>query len=133
LDVWYYIGWVNDLIKLEEAYNLRLKEKYNWTMQPYYTRIFETGIGGHLRYMPPADMADDYQAKKIMKIRDEMHTWVLNNYPNIHTYGYKKVKTHSIGMGSVLEKIRDALDPHHIMYMPGEIRLEPEDEADAVG
>jgi len=28
LEVWYYVGWIDDLIKLEEAFNLRLKEKY---------------------------------------------------------------------------------------------------------
>jgi len=127
-DVWYYMGWVNDLIKLEEGYNRRLKEKYNWTVQMYYTRVFETGVGGHLRYMPPLDMADDYQLKKFLKIRDEMHTWVLDNYPRLHTYGYRTIKTHSIGMGTALDKIREALDPNHIMYAPGEKRLEPEEE-----
>ena len=129
-EVWYYIGWIDDLIKLEEGYNRRLKEKYNWIVQPYYTRIFESGIGGHLRYMPCVDMADDFQREKTMKIREEMHTWVLDNYPNIHTYGYRMVKSHSIGMGSVLSKIREALDPNHIMYMPGDERLESEDEAE---
>ena len=124
MDVWYYMGWANDLIKLEEDYNRRLKEKYNWTMQPYYTRIFETGVGGHLRYMPPTDMADDYQIEKTMKIRDEMHTWVLDNYPNIHTYAYRTIKTHSIGLGKVIKKIREAMDPNHIMYTPGEKPLE---------
>lgn len=127
MDVWYYMGWANDLIKLEEDYNRRLKEKYNWTMQPYYTRIFETGVGGHLRYMPPTDMADDYQIEKTMKIRDEMHTWVLDNYPNIHTYAYRTIKTHSIGLGKVIKKIREAIDPNHIMYTPGEKPLEHEE------
>ena len=78
--------------------------------------------------MPPVDMADDFQASKTMKIRAEMHAWVQDNYPNIHVSGgYKLVKTHSIGMGSILNKIRDALDPNRIMYMPGEKRLEPEE------
>ncbi|MCJ7508191.1 MAG: FAD-binding oxidoreductase, partial [candidate division Zixibacteria bacterium] len=50
MDVWYYIGWVDDLIKLEEGYNRRLKEKHNIINTPYYCRVFESGIGGHLRY-----------------------------------------------------------------------------------
>ena len=129
MDVWYYVGWIDDLIKLEEAYNRRLKEKFNWPTQPYYCRIFESGVGGHLRYMPPVDMADDFQAKKHMKMRADMHAWVQDNYPNIHASGgYKLVKTHSMGMGSILDKVREALDPNHIMYLPGEKRLEPEGE-----
>jgi hypothetical protein len=63
-----------------------------------------------------------------MKISDEMHAWVLNNYSNIHTYGHKKVGTRSI---DVLEKIWDALNPYHIIYMPGEIRIESKEEGDA--
>ena len=128
MDVWYYVGWIDDLIELEEGYNRRLKEKFNWSSQPYYCRIFESGVGGHLRYMPPADMADDFQAKKHMRIRADMHAWAQDNYPNIHASGgYKLVKTHSIGMGSILDKVRDVLDPNHIMYMPGDKRLQAEE------
>jgi FAD/FMN-containing dehydrogenase len=133
VDVWYFMGWVNDLIKLEQGYNRRLKEKYHGRMQAYYTRVFEGGVGGHLRYSAWTDMGDDYQAKKLMKIRDEMHTWVLENYPNIHAYfGGNRTIKNSIGMESVLDKIRSALDPNHIMYMPGEERLEPEDQESKV-
>lgn len=131
VETWWYAGWLEDVIKLEEAYNRRLKEKYN-RLTPYYCRVFESGIGAHLRYQPPADIADEFHAKKYLKIRDEMHAWVLDNFPNIHApAGYQRVKTHSIGMSTVVDKIREALDPNHIGYMPGEKRLESEEEGKA--
>jgi hypothetical protein len=133
LDVWYFMGWVNDLIKLEEGYNRRLKEKYHWRMQAYYVRLFDGGVGGALRYMAWTDMQDNYQAMKQIRIREEMHSWVLENYPNIHAYfGGNRTVKNSIGMGSVLDKVRSALDPDHILYLPdlpglpGRKRLEPE-------
>ena len=128
VEVWYYVGWIDDLIKLEEAFNRRLKEKYTPIPQPYYCRIFESGIGGHLRYQMSADIADEFQAKRNRKLREEMNAWILDNFPNIHAAGAKQVKTQSVGLGAVLEKIRDALDPNHIGYASGEKRLEPDDE-----
>jgi FAD/FMN-containing dehydrogenase len=129
IEAWYYAGWIDDLIKLEEAFNRRIREKYHRLPQPYYCRIFESGVGGHLRYQPAGDMADEYQAKKYIAMRQEMHDWVINNFPNIHAPGgYKRPRTHSIGLGNVLDKIRDAIDPNHIGYLPGEKRLESEDE-----
>jgi hypothetical protein len=128
VEVWYYVGWIDDLIKLEEAFNRRLKEKYTPIPQPYYCRIFESGIGGHLRYQMSADIADEFQAKRNRKLREEMNTWILDHFPNIHAAGAKQVKTQSIGLGAVLEKIRDALDPNHIGYVSGEKRLEPDEE-----
>jgi FAD/FMN-containing dehydrogenase len=126
MDVWYYLGRVDDLIKLEEAYNRRLKEKYHIINAPYYCRVFDQGMAGHLRYMPPADCADDFQIQKTMKIRKEMHNWALSLYPNVHCFGADRaVGNSSIGMGKIIEKIRETLDPNHIMYLPGENRLEP--------
>lgn len=132
VEVWYYVGWIDDLIKLEEAFNRRLREKYTPIPQPYYCRIFESGIGGHLRYQMSADIADEYQAKRNIQLREEMNTWILKNFPNIHAAGAKRVKTDSIGLGVVLDKIRDALDPNHIGFVHGENRLEPEDEGELV-
>jgi hypothetical protein len=128
MDVWYYLGRIDDLIKLEEGYNRQLKEKYHILNAPYYCRIFDQGMAGHLRYMPPADCADDFQIQKTMKIRKEMHNWALSHYPNVHCFGADRAVTKdSIGMGKIIEKIRETLDPNHIMYLPGENRLEPEE------
>jgi len=128
MDVWYYLGQVDDLIKLEEEYNRRLKERYHILNAPYYCRIFDQGMAAHLRYMPPADCADDFQIQKTMRIRKDMHNWALSRYPNVHCFGADRaVGNHSIGMGKIIEKIRETLDPNHIMYMPGENRLEPEE------
>jgi hypothetical protein len=128
MDVWYYLGRIDDLIQLEGAYNRRLKEKYHILNAPYYCRIFDQGMAGHLRYMPPADCADDFQIQKTMRIRKEMHNWALSHYPNVHCFGADRAVTNaSIGMGKIIEKIRETLDPNHIMYLPGENRLEPEE------
>jgi hypothetical protein len=128
MDVWYYVGWIDDLIKLEEGYNRRLKEKHNIINAPYYCRVFDGGLGGHLWYMPPSDCADEYQIQKTIRIRNDMHTWTLENYPNIYGFcAQRTVRGSSIGMGKIIDKIRDALDPNHIMYLPGEKRLEPEE------
>jgi hypothetical protein len=79
--------------------------------------------------MPPTDLADDYESSKLLAMRDDMHTWVIDNYPTIYASGgYKKVETHSIGLGKLYHKIREALDPNHIMYKPGDARLEPDEE-----
>jgi hypothetical protein len=127
MDVWYYLGHVDDLIKLEEGYNRRLKEKHNMINAPYYCRVFDGGMAGHLRYMPPADCADDFQIQKTIRIRTDMHQWALDNYHNIHGFGTSRtLKTKSVGMGKIVEKIRETLDPNHIMYLPGEKRLEQE-------
>jgi len=67
--------------------------------------------------------------KKLRKMAEEMTCWVEDNFPNIHVIGgRKRLETHSIGLGSVIDKIRDALDPNHIGYMPGMERLEPEED-----
>jgi len=127
MDVWYYLGRVDDLIKLEEGYNRRLKEEHHMINAPYYCRVFDGGMAGHLRYMPPADCADDFQIQKTIRIRTDMHQWALDNYHNIHGFGTSRtLKTKSVGMGKIVEKIRETLDPNHIMYLPGEKRLEQE-------
>jgi len=134
----YFNGSTDDLIKLEDAFNRTLRDKYNQNPQPYYVRMFEGGTGAHLRYMLPVDAMDEYHRKRVTKMREEMSSWVNDNFPNIHVAGgykrggYKKVETHSIGMGSALNRIRDALDPNHVGFLPGEKRLEPDEEGKAV-
>jgi hypothetical protein len=126
-DIWLYIGKVDDLVKLEKGYNERLKEKYNISAQPVYTRVYEYGIGGHIRFLPAVDMADEKYVERLIKIRSEMHNWALDNYAVHCSGGYRNVREHSTGMGDVIEKIRGTLDPNHIMYTPGAQRLDPDE------
>ena len=48
--------------------------------------------------------------------------------------GDRHIETDSIGMGDIMNKIREALDPNHVGYVAGDKRLEPEpkDEEAAV-
>ena len=123
----YYYGWMEDLIKLETAYNKRLVEHHRISPQCYYTRTIEGGIGSHLRYIPNVDKYDDF-GKKGLAVMDEMHAWVHKNFPNIHCpMGNRNVYSDSTGMGDLMEKIREALDPNHIGYRAGEGRLAEEE------
>lgn len=127
-DVWYYLGKVDDIVRLEKAATPRLKEKYNWHLVPLYTRTFEYGVGAHLRYSPSVDIADDKEAEYAMRVRDEMNKWVLDNFPEIHCPGGGRVLMRdSMGVNHLLEKIRATLDPNHTYYYPGDKRLDEED------
>jgi len=131
----YYYGWVEDLIKLEIAYNKRLTETYKHSPVPYYVRIMEGGVGAHLRYIPFIDLMDEKEAATTLNRSAELHAWVHENFPNIHCpMGDRHIETDSIGMGDIMNKIREALDPNHVGYVAGDKRLEPEpkDEEAAV-
>ena len=128
-DSWYIQGWLDDLIQVEKVFAPRLKEKYGFLAAPLISRVYETGHGGHLRYVPGSDILDEYQTKKHAKIRQEMNDWVKENFPNVQpTSGSMHIDTFPNPMRDVLDKIRDALDPNHIGYMAGENRLEREEE-----
>mgnify|MGYP002260214649 CR=1 FL=1 len=135
-DSWYIQGWVDDLIKVEKVFAPRLMEKYGFLAAPLICRVYETGQGGHLRYVPGSDVLDDFQIKRHAKIRKEMNDWVKENFPNVQpTSGSMHIDTFPNPMIDVLNKIRDVLDPNHIGYKAGEARLEPEveDEEKATG
>jgi hypothetical protein len=128
-DSWYIQGWLDDLIKVEKVFAPRLTEKYGFLAAPLISRVYETGHGGHLRYVPGSDVLDEYQTKKHAKVRQEMNDWVKENFPNVQpTSGSMHIDTFPNPMRDVLDKIRDALDPNHIGYMAGENRLEREEE-----
>jgi len=128
-DSWYIHGWVDDLIPVEKVYAPRLMEKYGFLAVPLIARVFETGHGGHLRYIPGSDIMDEYQIKRHAKVRQEMNDWVSENFPNVHpASGSMHIDAYPNPMRDVLDKIRDALDPNHIGYKAGEERLEPEME-----
>jgi hypothetical protein len=125
----YYIGFHDDLIQVEKAYGKRLKEKYNELPPPFICRTYELGSGGHLRYIPTGDQFDEFQWNQRKKVREEMNAWVLENFPNVHpAAGSRQINTYPNTMITVLNKIREVLDPNHIGYIPGEKRLESEDE-----
>jgi len=139
VDVWYYVGKPDDLVKLEKGFNQRIKEKHRVRSVPWYSRVFEYGIGGHLRYSVFADTADEKATERLATIRYDMNKWVFENYPYIHAtpspiQSYK----HGTGMGYLLDTIKEALDPNHIMITASEERLESDDAGedkvqDAVG
>lgn len=127
----YYYGWVSDLIELEKAYNDRWTKDLKRAPVPYYVRIMEGGVGGHLRYIPLVDLMDSQEAQRTMARSAELHAWVHEKFPNVHCpMGNRDPDKDSIGMGHTMERLREALDPNHVGFRPGEDRLEPdEDEA----
>jgi len=129
IDVWYHMGKVDDLVRLEADYNRRMKEKHNVRVMPYYTRVLEYGVSSALRYMVSSDGADREEMERLLRVKTDMTDWVSQNYPDVHVDAspFRSIQNNSIGVGDLTRKIRDALDPNHIMYAPGEQRLEPED------
>lgn len=126
-DAWFNLGPIDEMVRLEKGYNQRLKEKHKVRVLPYYARVLEYGTSSHLRYTAFVDMADEIEVKRYTDIKVDMAKWVLQNYPNAHVHSpFRPIQTHSMGMGHLIDKIREALDPNHIMYVPGEKRLEPE-------
>ena len=127
----YYYGFMEDLIEMEAAYNKRLVEHHKIPPQFYYTRTNEGGIASHLRYIPIFDDMDGFEEKRLA-VMDEMHAWVHKTFPNIHCpMGDRDVYADSIGMGHLMEKLRETLDPNHIGYLAGARRLAPEEEKKA--
>ena len=130
-DSWYIQGWVDDLIKVEKVFAPRLQEKYGFLAPPLICRVYETGQGGHLRYVPGSDVLDDFQIKRHAKIRKEMNDWVKENFPNVQpTSGSMHIDTFPNPMIDVLNKIRSVLDPNHIGYKAGEMRIERDEEGE---
>ena len=129
IDVWYHMGKVDDLVRLESDYNQRMKEKHNVRVMPYYTRVLEYGVSSALRYMVSSDGADREESERLLRVKTDMTDWVLQNYPDVHVDAspFRTIQNNSIGVGDLTRKIREVLDPNHIMYAPGEQRLEPED------
>jgi hypothetical protein len=116
-------------MKLEPLFNQRIKEKYHLRPQPYYSRMYEGGVGGQLRYMLVGDAVDEGQVKGFEQMGVELGTWVTDTFPNLfNATGPKQQLGSSLGLGSVIDKIRDVLDPNHIGYRIGEERLEPEED-----
>jgi hypothetical protein len=106
-----------------------MKEKHNVRVMPYYTRVLEYGVSSALRYMVSSDAADREEMERLLRVKTDMTEWVSRNYPDVHMDAspFRSIQNDSIGVGDLTRKIRDALDPNHIMYAPGEQRLEPED------
>jgi hypothetical protein len=79
--------------------------------------------------MVSSDGADTEEMERLLRVRTDMDAWVSQNYPNVHMLAspYQSVQNNSIGVGDLMSKIREVLDPNHVMYVPGEQRLEPED------
>ncbi len=129
IDVWYHMGKVDDIVKLESDYNLRMKEKHKVRVMPYYTRVLEYGVSSALRYMVSSEGADKEETERLLGARADMADWVSQNYPDVHMFESpaQSIQNNSIGVGDLVGKIRDVLDPNHVMYVPGEQRLEPEE------
>ncbi len=135
---WYIQGWIDDLIKVENAIGRRLREKYNILPIGLICRVYEPGVGGHLSFILGSDLFDEYQSKRHAKIRQEMNAWIIENFPNVlPNEGVKNIGTYPNTMKPVLDKIRDVLDPNHIGYMAREKRLDrkldDEDKVSATG
>lgn len=122
------------MIEVEKVFGPRLMEKYGFLAVPLISRVYETGHGGHLRYIPGSDVLDEYQAKRHAKIRQEMNDWVKEHFPNVQpTSGSFHIDSFENPMKTVLDKIRDALGPNHVGYWAGDRRLEPEVQEEEKG
>jgi hypothetical protein len=79
--------------------------------------------------MVSSENADAEETERLLTVRSDMTEWVSRNYPDVHVLAspLQSIQNNSIGVGDLVTKIRDVLDPNHVMYVPGEQRLEPEE------